>query len=104
MKFPQKLTDKLQKRTENNALRQLGSERSLIDFASNDYLGVSLEVTEVENGFKMENKQFFIYTENPPSTPVKTAVFCRNLRSEIYQNKEGQLMHRSSATWTPIDK
>ena len=39
MKFPHKLSDKLNKRIQNNALRQLGSEQNLIDFASNDYLG-----------------------------------------------------------------
>lgn len=39
MNFPEKLTEKLQKRFQNNALRQLGSNSPLIDFASNDYLG-----------------------------------------------------------------
>lgn len=39
MKFPQKLASKLDKRFESNALRQLGSDANLIDFASNDYLG-----------------------------------------------------------------
>jgi 8-amino-7-oxononanoate synthase len=39
MKFPQKLADKINKRISHNALRQLGSESNLIDFASNDYLG-----------------------------------------------------------------
>jgi 8-amino-7-oxononanoate synthase len=39
MIFPKKLADKLNKRTSNNALRQLGSAIDLIDFASNDYLG-----------------------------------------------------------------
>lgn len=39
MDFPQKLTEKLQKRVQNNALRQLGSNSQHIDFASNDYLG-----------------------------------------------------------------
>lgn len=39
MKLPQKLTDKLNQRIQHNALRQLGSQQSLIDFASNDYLG-----------------------------------------------------------------
>jgi 8-amino-7-oxononanoate synthase len=39
MKFPQKLADKLDRRTSNNALRQLGFNSDLIDFASNDYLG-----------------------------------------------------------------
>lgn len=39
MKFPQKLADKLEKRIQNNGLRQLGSNKDWIDFASNDYLG-----------------------------------------------------------------
>ena len=39
MNFPQKLTKKLQNRVQTNALRYLGSNSSLIDFASNDYLG-----------------------------------------------------------------
>lgn len=39
MIFPQKLADKLNRRVESNALRQLGSSNSLVDFASNDYLG-----------------------------------------------------------------
>ena len=39
MTFPQKLADKLNRRIESNALRQLGSRNELIDFASNDYLG-----------------------------------------------------------------
>lgn len=39
MKFPQKLESKLNLRVHNNALRRLGSGNSLVDFASNDYLG-----------------------------------------------------------------
>ena len=52
MKFPPKLTDKLTRRTEHNALRQLGTSNSLIDFASNDYLGFAQSkalFTEVHN-------------------------------------------------------
>lgn len=45
MKFPHKLSNKLNKRIENNALRQLGSEQNLIDFASNDYLGFAQSET-----------------------------------------------------------
>ena len=37
--FPKKLSDKLETRKQNNALRQLPSVASNIDFASNDYLG-----------------------------------------------------------------
>ena len=36
---PSSLSKKLDKRLEDNALRKLGSQSSLIDFASNDYLG-----------------------------------------------------------------
>ncbi len=38
-KFPKSLTQKLQQREQNNALRKLPVSNSLIDFASNDYLG-----------------------------------------------------------------
>ena len=39
--FPSSLSKKLDRRLEDNALRKLGSQSSLIDFASNDYLGFS---------------------------------------------------------------
>jgi len=39
MQFPEKLTNKLQQRKENQSLRTLGKEIDLIDFSSNDYLG-----------------------------------------------------------------
>lgn len=39
MKFPKKLTTKLEIRKQNQALRQLPNAKELIDFASNDYLG-----------------------------------------------------------------
>lgn len=41
MKFPKKLEDKLEKRSENQSLRKLGSQQSGVDFSSNDYLGLS---------------------------------------------------------------
>ena len=37
--FPKSLTQKLQQREQNNALRKLPVSNNLIDFASNDYLG-----------------------------------------------------------------
>lgn len=40
-KFPEHLSAKLQVRKQNNALRQLPAVTNLIDFASNDYLGLS---------------------------------------------------------------
>lgn len=39
--FPKKPQQKLDTRKANNALRQLGSQNNLVDFASNDYLGFS---------------------------------------------------------------
>lgn len=39
--LPKKLHKKLETRKDQNALRQLGQPRSLIDFSSNDYLGFS---------------------------------------------------------------
>lgn len=41
MKLPEKLSQKLETRRQQNALRQLPSPNELIDFASNDYLGFS---------------------------------------------------------------
>ncbi len=40
-KFPENLFKKLEIRKQNNSLRQLPSANELIDFASNDYLGLS---------------------------------------------------------------
>jgi len=45
MKFPKNLSDKLETRKQNNALRQLPSASSNIDFASNDYLGFAKSAT-----------------------------------------------------------
>jgi 8-amino-7-oxononanoate synthase len=39
--FPKKLTQKIGKRTADNALRELPNRHNLVDFSSNDYLGFS---------------------------------------------------------------
>lgn len=39
LKFPKNLSEKLEARKQNHALRQLLSQTNLIDFSSNDYLG-----------------------------------------------------------------
>lgn len=39
MKFPKNLIEKLEKRRQQNALRELAVSNSLIDFSSNDYIG-----------------------------------------------------------------
>lgn len=56
-KFPEKLSDKLEIRMQNNALRQLPASKGLIDFASNDYLGFSQSETifNTTHHFLIEN-------------------------------------------------
>jgi len=41
MGFPKKLNTKLKNRTEANALRKLNLQHDLVDFSSNDYLGIA---------------------------------------------------------------
>ena len=43
--FPKSLSNKLQQREQNNALRKLSLSNGLIDFASNDYIGFSKNET-----------------------------------------------------------
>lgn len=48
MKFPKNLSEKLEIRKQNNALRKLPIPNNLIDFASNDYIGFSKNKTIFE--------------------------------------------------------
>ncbi len=52
MDLPKKLQKKLQKRIENQSLRNLPEQKDLVDFSSNDYLGLSKDV----NVFKRAHK------------------------------------------------
>jgi 8-amino-7-oxononanoate synthase len=56
-KFPKSLTQKLQLREQNNALRKLPVSNHLIDFASNDYLGFahSQEIFNQTHQYLLEN-------------------------------------------------
>lgn len=49
MNFPKNLHDKILKRSDAGALRQLGKPSSLIDFSSNDYLGLARSVKRYES-------------------------------------------------------
>ena len=55
--FPKSLTQKLQQREKNNALRKLPFSNNLIDFASNDYLGFarSEEIFNQTHNHLLEN-------------------------------------------------
>lgn len=55
--FPKSLTQKLQQREQNNALRKLPVFNNLIDFASNDYLGFarSEEIFNQTHTYLLEN-------------------------------------------------
>ena len=55
--FPKSLTQKLQQREQNNALRKLPIFNNLIDFASNDYLGFarSEEIFNQTHHYLLEN-------------------------------------------------
>ena len=56
--FPKSLTDKLEQRTANNSLRKLPLPNSLIDFASNDYIGFAKSETifNETHSYLIENK------------------------------------------------
>jgi len=56
-KLPKSLTQKLQQREQNNALRKLPVSNNLIDFASNDYLGFanSEEIFNQTHQYLLEN-------------------------------------------------
>ncbi|QSE97273.1 aminotransferase class I/II-fold pyridoxal phosphate-dependent enzyme [Fulvivirga lutea] len=45
MTLPKKLTDQLNKRKQNNSIRSLKTTNGLVDFSSNDYLGLSRNET-----------------------------------------------------------
>lgn len=42
--LPKKLQNKLDKRQQDNAFRNLGEHNDLVDFSSNDYLGFSRSI------------------------------------------------------------
>ncbi|MDF0715083.1 hypothetical protein PY092_02885 [Muricauda sp. 334s03] len=54
--FFKKLSDKLSHRLENNALRSLSQSKPLIDFSSNDYLGMARNGELEQNALKLLKK------------------------------------------------
>lgn len=62
MKFPKNLSEKLESRKQNHALRQLPQKQEKIDFVSNDYLGFSRseKLFQETHQYLIQNK----YTQN----------------------------------------
>jgi 8-amino-7-oxononanoate synthase len=56
--FPKSLTNKLEQRTANNSLRKLSLPNTLVDFASNDYIGFAKSETifNETHSYLIENK------------------------------------------------
>jgi len=55
-KFPKKLTQKLDDRIANESLRKLTSSKNLVDFSSNDYLGLARDAKLFKNATSRLNK------------------------------------------------
>ncbi|MBT8299165.1 MAG: pyridoxal phosphate-dependent aminotransferase family protein [Maribacter sp.] len=58
--FPEKLLVKLSERKDNNALRSLPDSNPLVDFASNDYLGLAKNEDVFQHSLKMLKEYDFI--------------------------------------------
>lgn len=56
-KLPEKLNNKLEKRLQENAFRQLGKPNQLIDFSSNDYLGFAKSETIFNTAYQILKSQ-----------------------------------------------
>lgn len=90
-KLPHKITQKLQQREQNNALRKMSVLNNLIDFASNDYLGFAqneaiFDQTHsylVENTIKVNGATGSrLLSGNHPLYPITEEVIARFHQSE----------------------
>ena len=92
MQFPQKLTNKLLQRKDNQSLRELGESNNLIDFSSNDYLGFAKSdvIFEKTHQFLIENN-----LKNNGATGSRLLSGNHNLYAEV--EKELSKVHASEA-------
>jgi len=90
--FPKKLQYKLDTRKENNALRQLGLNKNLIDFSSNDYLGFS----KSEDLFN-KTHQFLIDHNIKKNGATGSRLLSGN--HTLYNIVENQLCKFHTTTW-----
>ncbi|WP_121363932.1 aminotransferase class I/II-fold pyridoxal phosphate-dependent enzyme [Flavobacterium limicola] len=92
MTFPKNLTAKLEIRMQNNALRKLSFRNNLIDFSSNDYLGLS----QSENIFD-ETHQFILDRNYKKNGATGSRLLSGN--HKLYQETEDFIakFHQSEA-------
>lgn len=84
--FPKKLQQKLQRRIENNSLRELSYSNGLVDFSSNDYLGFAKSAVI----FK-ESHQYLIDNNFVQNGATGSRLLSGN--HELYTKVEKQLCH-----------
>jgi 8-amino-7-oxononanoate synthase len=91
-KFPKNLSDKLESRKQNNALRQLPLSNKKIDFASNDYLGLSKSATIFQ-----ETHQYLIETNAIQNGATGSRLLSGN--HKLYQVTENYIaqFHKSES-------
>jgi 8-amino-7-oxononanoate synthase len=92
MKFPKNLTDKLEIRKQNNALRKLAAPNKLIDFSSNDYIGFSKNKAIFE-----ETHQYLIDSDCIQNGATGSRLISGN--HKVYQEAETHIanFHRSES-------
>ena len=92
MKFPKNLSSKLETRKQNNALRKLATPNSLVDFASNDYIGFSINKTIFE-----ETHQYLINNDCIQNGATGSRLLSGN--HKVYQEAENLIanFHQSES-------
>ena len=84
--FPKKLQNKLDRRIENNSLRQLSAQNNLVDFSSNDYLGYA-KLEELFN----KSHQYLVDHQYIQNGVSGSRLLSGN--HELYSVVENQLRH-----------
>ncbi|MGB5646621.1 MAG: hypothetical protein WBM55_05835 [Muriicola sp.] len=83
-RLPRKLTQKLQERSERNALRELQSNSKKVDFVSNDYLGMATNEAVFHKAYKLLNERNLLHNGATGSRLLSG-------NSHLYEETEQQL-------------